>query len=470
LTLKARFLLLACPVLLGACGLFSFEQLRVTTFPSERNQVISPTDTIFLDFSIPPDRAGAESLLRITSDKGTQNGDLAWAGNRLTFTPVPPLPLNVRHVLSFSGELDTTDGRSFAVAIEVPFFVGSAAQPPSLTDHQPADGATAGVSTPLALTFSDPMDADSFQQGFTLDPSTDFQVTWSADQKVATISPRDRWSSLALYTWEVRDTVRATSGARLGLSHSGSFLVQEDGAAPAVVDTQPAIFQGDVFSFPGGTLNDLRARDCIYIRFSEAVSLDKLQDAFSLDPSIRGHFLQAGPNDFAFVPEENYQMGATHHLVISTGLEDLAGNAMAADYHEWFLPSIPVLEVQSITPFGQQAITTFNTSDPVAVTVAPGGELKFTIEFSADFDPESMASVPFLIACENYFPDSFVQPELRQAAWPNPNTLEVIFTGLATAVPPAHCYYRLTLPGGLNGIANADGSYLKENVWVFLVE
>jgi hypothetical protein len=470
LTRKPRLLLLAWPALLGACGLFSFEQLRVTTFPGERNQIISPADTIFLDFSIPPDRAGAESLLKITSGKGTQGGDLAWVGNRLTFTPVPPLPLSVRHVLSFSGELDMADGRTFTVAIEVPFFVGSAGQPPSLTDHQPADGATAGVSTPLALTFSEAMDADSFKEGFALNPATDFQIAWSGDRNVATISPRDWWTSLALYTWEVSDTVRSASGVRLGLAHSGSFRVQEDGTPPAVTGTQPALFQNGAFSFPGGTLNDLSARDCIYIRFSEAVSLDTLQDAFSLDYSIRGHFLQAGPSEFAFVPEENYQMGTTHHLTISTDLEDLAGNPMAADYHEWFLPAIPVLEVQSITPFGQAAITAFNSPDPVAVTVAPGGELRFTIVFSADFDPDSMASMPFLITCENYFPESFVQPELRQAAWPNPNTLEVIFTGLAEAAPPAHCYYRLTLPGGLSGIGNAGGSYLEEDVWVFFVE
>jgi hypothetical protein len=109
LTRKTRCLLLAWPVLLCACGLISFEQLRVTSFPSERNQVISPTDTIFLDFSIPPDRAGAERLLKITSDRGTQNGDLIWDGNRLTFTPVPPLPLNTRHVLSLSGGLDMAE-------------------------------------------------------------------------------------------------------------------------------------------------------------------------------------------------------------------------------------------------------------------------------------------------------------------------------------------------------------------------
>jgi hypothetical protein len=194
------------------------------------------------------------------------------------------------------------------VAIEVPFFVGSASPPPRLTDHQPADGASSGVSTPLQLTFSDPIDADSFKQGFTLNPGTDFQVSWSADQKVATITPRDKWTSLALYTWDISDTVRASSGARLGLPHSGSFLVQEDNTAPSVLDTQPVMFQEGSFSFPGGTLNDLRARDCIYIRFSEAVTLGTLQEAFSLDPSIRGHFLQAGPSEFAFVPEDNYSL------------------------------------------------------------------------------------------------------------------------------------------------------------------
>jgi hypothetical protein len=470
LTRKCRWLLLAWPALLGACGLISFEQLRVSAFPGERNQVISPADTIRLDFSITPDRPGAEKLLDISSDRGKQEGDLSWDGNRLTFTPVPPLPLNTRLLLSFSGELATADGRSFTVAILVPFYVGSASPPPRLVDHQPADGAAAGVSTPLQLSFSEPMEEDSFKQGFTLNPATDYIVTWSADRQTATVSPRERWNSLALYSWDIGDTVRALSGARLGLPHAGSFLVQEDDAAPAVLGTEPALFQAGGFIFPGGTLSSLRAGDCIYMRFSEAVKLATLQDAFSLAPATRGHILQASPDGFAFVPEENYRAGQTYYLTISSDLEDLAGNRMPADYSQWFQPAIPLLTVSSITPFGQAAITTFNSPDPVAVSVAPGDELKFTIRFSESFDPGSMAAVPFLITCENYFPASLSHPVLRQAAWPNTTTLEVVFAGLATVVAPAQSYYRLTLPGGANGIGNADGSYLEDSVWVFFVE
>jgi hypothetical protein len=467
---RCSWLLLAWPALLGACRLISLEQLRVSSFPSERNQVISPADLIRLEFSIAPDRPSAEKLLKVSSYKGELGGDLSWQGSRLIFAPAPALPLNTRLLLSFSGNLAAADGRSFTVAVEVPFYVGSASPPPRLEDHQPPDGATAGVLTPLVLTFSEAMDADSFAQGFSLDPDTDFRVSWSADSRTITVSPRERWASLTLYSWQLGDTVRASAGAELGLPHSGSFLVQEDSEAPEVLGAEPAIFQNGTFSFPGGTLNELQARDCIYLRFSEAVSLSSLQEAFSLDPSIRGHFIQADPEEFAFEPEECYQVGKTHQLRISSELEDLAGNRMAADYRQWFLPDIPVLAVLSITPFGQTAITSFNSPDPVSVTLAPGQELRLSIEFSEAFDPDSMATVPFLVSCENFFPASLLQPALRQAAWPNSTTLELVFAGLATATAPAQCYYRLTLPGGSSGIGNASGSYLEDSVWVLFVE
>ncbi len=467
---RCSWLLPACLALLGACGLFSFEQLRISSFPSERNQVISPTDLIRLDFSIPPDRPSAEKLLKVSSHKGELGGDLSWEGNRLTFDPVPDLPLNTRLLFSFSGNLTTADGRSFAVSVEVPFFVGSASPPPSLEDHQPPDGATAGVFTTLELTFSEAMNADSFAQGFSLDPDTDFRIDWSADCRTATISPRERWASLTLYSWKVGETVQSSTGAQLGLPHSGSFRVQEDSQAPEMLGAEPALFQDGAFSFPGGSLNELRALDCIYLRFSEPVSPSSLQEAFSLDPSIRGHFVQAEPDEFAFVPEECYQMGKNHQLRISSELEDLAGNRMASDYLQWFVPNIPVLEVLSITPFGQTAITSFNSPDPVAVTLAPGEELRLRIEFSEAFDPDSMSSVPFLVSCENFFPASLLQPALRQAAWPNSSILELVFVGLATATAPAQCYYRLTLPGGSGGIGNASGSYLEDSVWVLFVE
>lgn len=470
LTPRLRGLHLAAPALLGACGLISFEKLRVATFPGERNQLIAATDAVQVQFSIPPDKAAAERLLKILSDKGTQSGDLAWTGGRLIFTPAPPLQPNVRYLLSFSGELPMADGRSFTVDVEVPFFVGSASPPPRLTGWQPADGASCGVHTPLQLVFSDPIDADSFQQGFTLNPGADFQISWSADGTAAAVAPRRQWTNLALYTWEVGEEIRSASGAPLATPRSGSFRVQEDSTAPELLSTQPAVFQENRFLPLEGTLDELRARDCILIRFSEAVRLETLQTAFRLEPSIRGHFVQAGLAEFAFVPEQNYALAVTHHLAVSTDLEDLAGNRMAVEYHEWFVPAIPVLEVRTITPFGGPPVTAFNCPDPVPVSLAPGGELKLTIEFSVGFAGASLAEAPLRLTCRNYFPESYLQPELRQATWPNPSTLEVIFTGLAEAAPPARRYYLLRLPGGESGIGNEEGSYLKEAVWVLFVQ
>jgi hypothetical protein len=471
-----RTALLSLALILCSCGFISFEGISIASFPSTKDQIIAEDDPIALEFSISPDKRSAEKLLRITTPDGLASGDYSWSADRMSFTPRPALPAGRRIVLSFSGSLDTADGRTFSVDLEIPFFVGTAAAPPRLTGYEPEDAAVVGVTAPIMLTFSDPMDADGFARNFSLSPSLEYDIRWDAAGRVATISPRTQWSSLSLHTWEVGAETKSAAGVLIEDSAEGSFLVQEDDDAPAVVRTQPARLQNGAFVPVDFPLNgNIENRDCIMMSFTEDVDAGSLSTAFSLEPSVQGHFVRVSEGVFVFVPEADYLMGRNHVLRLSTDLADAAGNRMMDVYSEWFVPDIPPQGIVSILPLSDPpmpAITTFNSPAPIAVTLpaTPGDELTFTIVFQVPFeDEESRARVPAAVLCEGFFPASLFDPSMRSVSWSGNDTVTITYAGLETGAAPDLKYYLLTIPGGVGGIPNGSGSFLEEDVWILII-
>jgi len=47
-------------------------------------------------------------------------------------------------------------------------------------------------------------------------------------------------------------------------------------------------------------------------------------------------------------------------------------------------------------------------------------------------------------------------------------TLSLVYAGLEKGTPDAGNYYKLTLPGGDVSSDNGSGSFLKEDVWLYI--
>lgn len=456
--------------LLWSCSLLSVEQIAVTSFPCGRNQIISREDRITLAFSITPDRVAAERLARVTSPDGPCSLDYRWDAGVLQLVPVPALPAGERIVLSMSGSLPAADGRQFTVALEVPFFVETDEPPPRLASFSPADGAPADHGATLQFEFTRPMDTESFAAGFLLSPAAAHEVSWSADRRTVTVAPKDRWENLTLYSWEIAGTVRDEQGVRLAVSSSGCFSTQVDAAPPSIVSVHPATANGDgtftVFDVP---LNgNLGARDCVCLSFSEDLAVESLRSAFRLDPPVSGRLVRESAGTCFFMPEEPYLMGADHHLTISTDLEDLAGNRMAREHSEWFVPDIPVQQVLSVEANGGPAVTV-NAPTPIDVTLTVEAEVAFVVTLAQPCEGQCRAEIPFAVGCEAVFPSSILSPTLRSAAWTTGLSLTLIYTGFSPSAGSELHHYRLSFPRGQDGIANGDGSFLEEDAWLVLV-
>jgi hypothetical protein len=461
--------------LAGCRNVISLEELEVNTYPADRNQVIPKGEKLWVEFSIDPKRETAERNLTVDSMLATVEGDRRWSGNRLTFHPVPDLPSGVRHVLRYSGTVEAEDGRVFSANVEVPFYVDSTGGPPALLSASPADGADAAVDTPLVLAFSQGMDARSFDEEFSLSPATAFDTSWNVGGDTVTITPEDRWETLTLYSWSVTEETTGSQGVPLQQPYSGSFVVQLDATAPQLVAFGPAELSGDTY-LDRPSFQQLEA---VKLKFSEDVTLESLQEAFSISPSVDGNLqrvLDEGDGVvFLFLPEEPYVMNQSYFVRLSTDLRDLSGNAMLTEEVRTFTPTITAQQVEQVVSTwsgGTQTVTVFGDPTPVLIGFNVTGD-DFTntlqISFSQSYDEPYRTKIAKGVSVRAFFPGPSIlsDPSLERISWnAASNILTLYLLGFKKPVAPEQYLYKLTIPAGLEASGNQDGSFLEEEVWV----
>lgn len=352
--------------LLGACDLVSFDELEVDTKPGVDNEVIPLGKELEVAFSLTPDHRSAEAAVRLVSEGEMRSGDFRWEGDRLFLRPVPELEAGKRNVLAVEGEIRSSDGRRFPVHKSLPFFSGNDGACLALSGYSPPDAAVVGVGQSLAFSFSSPVDVDSFKKSFSLSPSTDHDLTFTADAKGVVVSPRTAWSNATFYTWELKASLRSQAGNAMSGPRKGGFMVQADDAPPRLLEVVPASFDGTSFlPLVGLPLSSLRNGDAIYLGFSEDITIDSLKGALRIEPGLRGHVLRDHAGAFAFVFDDSFAPDTEYRLIVGAEVTDLAGNRMLEDRSERFTPSIPwqrVLKVSIADGLGNSETSNLNSS------------------------------------------------------------------------------------------------------------
>jgi hypothetical protein len=489
---KNSFFLLIAIWQLFCCDIINLEQIQYSTFPAEREAIVGETDLrqpIWIEFSITPNKTSAEDLFLVTSTTGNQNGDFSWQGNRLYFTPVPQWQKARRYVFSFNGELQAEDGRSFDIRCTVPFYAGEKGNLPELMGVTPQNGETVDVGTALILTFSQPIDQESFIDEFSLAPNTDYERVWDPTGTIVIITPEDQWNNLTQYNWHISDKLESTDGVKVVQSYSGSFLTQVDDTAP-LIQSITAAAPDWITPFPDRAppdLNNLCYKDAIKIAFSEPgiafcepVNYQTVQGAFHIEPSVVGfihEIIDGADTYYVFLPEEGYVMDQLYHLTIDNTVEDLAGNKMLQNEERWFKPGgiKPIVISDIVLVADSKTITTFNSPVPISINVVPAeGRYVFQIHFdpaafSGFTDPDVQSAVAQAISCTQIAPTTFGL-SIYSINWPNDHTLDIGFKGFLESTATKIYRYKIVIPGGATGIVNENGSRLTEDIFIYLEE
>lgn len=458
--------------LLGGCSLISLEELAIITYPAERGEIIQPGQELWIEFSVPPRKEACEHLFTVRRENTTVEGDYRWEGDRLFFTPAPELLPGVRYLLTCRGTVETMEKGSHEVALEIPFFCGSSAAAPTLLSSRPGKGETASITASLTLRFSSPMDTARFEEVFTLTPETGYSLTWNNEKTTACIEPLSSWEPHTLYQWGLASKATNRQGVPLAEPYSGSFITQKDNAAPELLGYTAARLTGNSVIEQDG----FATSDAIQLTFSEDVSFETLQSAFTITPGVSGSFWKTQPGIYVYIPEERYRVDTTYVVTISTELLDRAGNALENRVSFSFTPLAPQQLVDEIQATGTSTVTLtsadFTNSTPTLIDFTGIDNLcTFVITFAEPYEQPYRSAITETIRIEGHFP-TLLPPQQEAVSWnPAGDVLTLVYSGFEKSPSTPQVQrnlYKLIIPGGRETSGNQNGSYLTDDVWVVL--
>ncbi len=177
-----------------------------------------------------------------------------------------------------------------------------------------------GVSQPILIHFSAPMDAASVQAALRISPRAEVSLEWDATASELYVAPVVGWTPGTVYTVTVAAGARAEDGATL------------DPMPPAIVHVRPAATAELTATKLVG--DDRIALDSGFlISFSRAVDLAGLRDALTIDPPTDGTFAFEGSRssmpDVVWVPSAPLAPDTTYTVSLAPSAVDLDGAPLA---------------------------------------------------------------------------------------------------------------------------------------------
>ncbi len=272
-------------------------------------------------------RAGATSVA----------GTVTLSGTTATFTPSAPLAYSTTYTATISTGVTDLANNALAAAYSWSFTTGAAADttPPTVSATSPADLASAvAVNTAVTATFSEPVknvNTTTFQLRA---GATSVAGTVTMSGSTATFTPAAPLAYSTTYTATLSTGVTDLANNALAAAYSWSFTTgaASDTTPPTVGSTMPTSGQTGV-----ATNTVVRAT------FSETIDASSVNaTTFTLKDgagaSVAGVVTASGTTA-TFTPSAPLAGSTTYTATVSTGIKDMAGNALASAY-SWSFTTI----------------------------------------------------------------------------------------------------------------------------------
>ncbi len=371
-----------------------------------------------------------------------------------TFVPDAPFAPDEVYTGSVTTAVTDLAGNALAVDYVWSFTTDDSSidvTPPTVIDTDPADlQVGVALDSVVAITFSEAMDSLSLDGStvelFAPDSTAVLgTVYYDAMAHIATFIPDSDLDAGSTYEGIVTTGVEDLAGNAMTLDYVWSFTTDSssiDVTPPTVIDTDPADLQ------VGVALDSVVA-----ITFSEAMdslSVDgSTVELFAPDASLVAGtvYYDAMAHIATFVPDADLDAGSTYEGIVTTGVEDLAGNAMTLDYVWSFTTDSSSIDV---TP------PTIITVDPLNLSVDVAVGTLVTATFSEPMDPLTFDSTTFELVA----PDLSIVPA---------TVFYDVPTWTATLVPDevllSESTYSVTVSSGVTDVSGM--SMVSDYSWSF---
>jgi hypothetical protein len=323
----------------GATGVALNTTVRVTFSEPMLVSTINSTN-----ITLRPTSSATPITATVTYEAGT---------NTAVLTPSAPLSPSTNYTVTVTTGVRDASNNALASQFTSTFTTLTPDNtPPQVSSVLPADLAV-GVptNTTVRVTFNEPMDVTTITNvnivlrntlTSALIPAT---VTYDAATRVATLTPTGPLSNLTNYTVQVLTAVKDASGNQLAAQFNSTFttIAAPDNTAPTIASRSPS---------NGATSQPINTN--VTVTFSEPMDPTTINTTnITLTPTSGGSPLAATvsydavTNTATLDPTLDLAYNTSYTITVTTGVKDVAGNALAA-----------------------QSVTTFTTiQDTVAPTV-----------------------------------------------------------------------------------------------------
>lgn len=195
------------------------------------------------------------------------------------------------------------------------------------------------------------MDQESTEDAFSIEPEVDGTFEWSNEDHVVTFIPDKVLDTSSEYKIQIDSSAKGKNNINLESRIEFGFLTKEH-------------FVEASFANPD-TLNDsLITTHHLSFEFSKRMERDETEDAFEIDPEVKGHFIWS--NDFTkmtFVPEKAYSTSTKYTATISDEAETYNGLELGYDYTIEFITKSTHINPQIATNFPGNEDTVYINSN-----------------------------------------------------------------------------------------------------------
>jgi len=322
--------------------------------------------------------------------------------------------------------------------------------PTAVSVGPPSAAAGSCPNSVVTATFSKAMnpatlDAATFTLTAPGPASVQGAVSYAAGSNTATFTPTSSLALNTVYTATITTGVTDTFGNALAANFVWSFTTGStvcQAGAPTVISSAPPNGSGGVcpntVAIAGfsGAMNPTTISSTTFTLTGPAAA------------SVTGSVSYDGADRFAtFTPAANLALSTTYTASITTGVQDLLGNALAADF-QWSFTTSAVACQSSSVPMGSAAnfeVLAGSTVTNTGPTIITGGDLGLS--------PGS--------AVTGFPPGTLTPPAVMDVTDPTAATAELDLTTayLYTAGLPGGA----VLPGDLSGLTIAPGLYTNSS-------
>jgi hypothetical protein len=460
-----------CAIFCVSCGFIDLRPIEIIIEPGETDSLLGNFDSpLIVKFNTEMVKEDAEGIMQISSDMGIMDGDFSWTKNDLYFTPVPGWTAGIRYTLSLFGTMRSVDGRELRIEKFVSFYTMNKNERPLLIWHSPADGASVGTGNQVfEFHFSRSMDKLTVESALSIEGIGNKIYEWLSDDKVLKVSSDKSLTPWMSYRWNLRDSAKSVDGVPLPKTYTGYFTTSLDKILPKVIKVFPVLFSDGSWYPTGSNLETGLAPDQgIAIEFNKPMSENVLR-SIRFEPSLTGRTEMLSENSIIYIFTKDPESEITYIMIVSADARDTEGLKTGEEYRINFFPDIPFFNVLSFSSIGSPLADNIYSDIVLPARITPGtGDFLFFIRFSLPFNRQEKQNTALKVMLTPFFPKTLAPVALQNVDWFSDDQLLMCWEGLTAGDDDTRHYYRLTIPGGKNGITNGIGMYMKEDITIYL--